>query len=315
MPALLGYFGNERCFENRYQITNSLILYSVKLCLHICLFFFIMFSISDVMNNLKFLIGFSITNFHDSFAISSFYNLKMTVSILAVVLFLILLSHVIITVCKTIFIKVNVGKPPFERLTIAYKFTGIEVSQKDGIIKETKRIFPGKRIIQINYSDNKADEMGIAFGAVLNEGGADPSDDLRLFLYCNDYRLFFIPSIHHAVFAVCPIVSWFAPTYWIAILSLYPKLFQFCQRRNLSAYPVVEILDNEKLTILAPLAQQNDFVVFEAEDIINRSNMNCSIDTSVSSSFCSSQIEENVSRSNSLANSIKTKLKKKTKSN
>ncbi|RZF34279.1 hypothetical protein LSTR_LSTR010253 [Laodelphax striatellus] len=292
-------------------------LHSVKLCLHTSLCAFIMFSFSDVMNNLKFLLGFSITTFHDSFALSSFYNVMRAVIILSVILAIIFIALCIISVCKAIFIGLSIGKPPFGRLTIAYKFTEAGVSQTEGIINRTRRMFPGKKFIRINYSDSKTEEMGIAFGAVLSEGGSDPSDDLRLFLFNNDYRLFFIPAVNHAVFAVCPIISWFALSYWIAIVRLYPKMFKFCEKRNLSAYPVVEVLDKETLTIVVPLAQQNDYVVFEAEDMINRSNLNCSLDSSLSSSFSSSlPIEQKVSCTKSLGSApiVRKIHKKKAKS-
>ncbi|XP_075211952.1 testis-expressed protein 264-like isoform X2 [Lycorma delicatula] len=197
----------------------------------------------------------------------------ISLSILLLVALYIVVNLLLIHI-KATYIKFRSGRPPVGRLIIAYKFILQDCYNNEKVITKTQQLFPNKKLIQIYYYSCKIlGAMGVAYGAIISDDGVSPDDDTRHFLFKNNFRLFSTPAVDNAVHIVCPVISWLLlPTYYIVLNKIYPRLRSYCEKRSLSAYPVIEILEKDGLTLLAPLCRQDAFVVEEAEELFRSLN-------------------------------------------
>ncbi|KAL1123991.1 hypothetical protein AAG570_001761 [Ranatra chinensis] len=187
----------------------------------------------------------------------------------AVVLFLVTLLVLLTYVLYLYLVRVKLGRPPLDRLSIAYKYAYMGKSTYDGVFSRFQCLFPACKGIKVCYSGPKASYIEYAYGIAFNDGTmAAPTVRMKQELNKNTFSTFTMPEITYAMFLILPVVSWLKFTHWLAVAIGYIKIYNFSQKYNLCGYPVFEVYEKDRIFIIVPLMRQDDFVVWQAERIV-----------------------------------------------
>ncbi|CAH0389326.1 unnamed protein product [Bemisia tabaci] len=171
-------------------------------------------------------------------------------------------------------ISVKSGQAPVDRLNIAYKFSP-PTESLDGLNKEVRKIarqFSELRRIFFFYTTTDVVDLGCAGGIILTEEMATDAAQKKNLVKAG-FKLLSTPPVSHAVFSEYPIKWWLPLSQWLACYRTYPRVHRYCEKHNLSAYPMIEIYNRHSILFIAPLARQDAFVVPEAEDTIARAKI------------------------------------------
>ncbi|XP_054290886.1 uncharacterized protein LOC129005878 [Macrosteles quadrilineatus] len=185
---------------------------------------------------------------------------------------------IVFVIISSHFAQVKVGKSFENRLTIAYKFGYVD-SVSTVAIKWIYRLFPSSDKVQIFY-ESKSGPLGIAYGVVIPE---PLTDEKKLSLLSNGYSFLRTKPISNAVYISSPAIPWLSYFgQWLILCVIYPKLYRYSKTHKLSAYPVIELYKTFSVSLIAPLSQQDIFVVPEAECLMQRSSrLDDTVDSSV----------------------------------
>ncbi|XP_037070772.1 testis-expressed protein 264-like [Pollicipes pollicipes] len=164
-------------------------------------------------------------------------------------------------------VDVKSGTPPFRELTICYKFNRGPYKGCGHFFTEIYSIAPELKTIGFYYDDPErvnAYELRYAVGAILSDGIKPEPEGVRQRVARYGFKVATFPAIEHAVLASFPYKATLSIV--LAIWKVYPALKEYIKRSSLCAWPMIELYDADEIRFVAPLTQQEDFLVPEATE-------------------------------------------------
>ncbi|CAG0900752.1 unnamed protein product [Cyprideis torosa] len=216
----------------------------------------------------------------------------MDVILLAFIFFLVILLITILSFlmyCGAFSsVSVKAGKPSFGKMVFCYKFQRGSYSGVGELFTKVTCDFPDKKVMGIYYDDPKKtspERCRSCIGVILHEERDDKrttvDDSAILESLCSDaltkgYQVQKFPKVNYAVISTFPYVT--KLSIFFAVNKVYPAMAQYIEERGLCAYPFLEIYGDE-IEIVAPLSQQEDFFVPEAESESEEDDLPANDDT------------------------------------
>jgi hypothetical protein len=160
--------------------------------------------------------------------------------------------------------EVGTGKPPIGQVVIAYKFQKGPYNSSGQIFTEAAIIAPTNKALGIYYDDpDKVDsnETRYLVGSVLSENSLPVCEDMVKRFTDKDFKVTTLPEVTFAVKTSFPHIT--TLSILIAVHKVYPRLKDYIQEKQLSAFPFIEIYDGKTIHFMAPLYKQDEFYVPE----------------------------------------------------
>ncbi|KAK9509866.1 hypothetical protein O3M35_004765 [Rhynocoris fuscipes] len=171
--------------------------------------------------------------------------------------------------CLLVFyFNIRIGESPIGALHIGYKYNYLRRSSTL-FFKHLSKQYTNYKLVKLCYSGIKASHVEYANGIIVSESDLMPDVYMLDHMLRTGLTLFKIPNISHAISVKFPTIPWVPLTRSAAVAVAYPRLFQYVKDYNLCAYPVLEIYERYSITIMIPLVRQDEFVVKEAERLVN----------------------------------------------
>ncbi|KAK2190165.1 hypothetical protein NP493_87g02051 [Ridgeia piscesae] len=176
-------------------------------------------------------------------------------------------------------IPICAGKPPVQKLVIAYKCGRSSHKELDAIFKEAKTLFPSLRQLIIFYDIPRKETSCVslkwAVGIIVSEAEDEPDLKVTMQLQDKGYKFYKLPKVSNSVkMTVHKLPDWLAsrPP---SIAHVYPRLASYVKIHKLCAHPWIAVHSGCTIHYMAPLARQNEFYVPEfSKDVATKEAQN-----------------------------------------
>eukprot|EP00092_Neocalanus_flemingeri_P048531 GFUD01055405.1.p1 GENE.GFUD01055405.1~~GFUD01055405.1.p1 ORF type:complete len:228 (+),score=52.69 GFUD01055405.1:179-862(+) len=171
-------------------------------------------------------------------------------------------------------IMVSTSKTEYGPLTMAYKTIVGPYKNTGKFFTEIFCLLPDREQLGIYYDDPEevqASQLRCAVGSVLAKGDAKPVPEEMEKMTRNGFKIVHLPKPSYVVTATFPFSN-IMPNFlavFVAIYNVYPSLRDYTSKRNLCAYPTMEVYTDCGIIFLMPLSRHDEFIVpeFKKEQI------------------------------------------------
>ncbi|CAF1514731.1 unnamed protein product [Rotaria sordida] len=157
-------------------------------------------------------------------------------------------------------ISIKITQPPFNELTILYKFQRGDYSKSGDIFKDIDKYSSSHDKLGIYYDSPKTsvEKRRFAVGAIVDE-----INDRELIkqMQKNNYKIFKLPQPNRSIYTTFPFKNLLS--IFIAIMRVPYRLGDYIQKNKLEAHPFLEIYKRPLIHYIIPLSNFNAYNVPE----------------------------------------------------